>query len=90
VTLEDTMLTYFEVEPHTCFPAHSHPGEQITTVTEGELFFELEGRTLAVTAGEAIAIPPGIVHAVFTGAHAARAFDAWSPPPRTYRACEES
>jgi len=85
VNLRDTSLTYFEVDPATRFDAHAHEGEQITTVVDGELFFELESRTVRIGAGEAIAIPSGVSHAVFTLERAAKAFDAWSPPPQRYR-----
>jgi len=80
--LNNTMLTYFEVDPHTRFEIHLHEGEQITSVIEGELFFELEGNTLRIGAGEVLAIPPGVPHAVFTAQVGAKAFDAWSPPLR--------
>jgi amino-acid N-acetyltransferase len=83
--LNNTMLTYFEVEPHTRFEMHSHAGEQITSVIEGELFFELDEGAVRVGPGEVMAIPPGISHAVFTGAVGAKAFDAWSPPPSRYQ-----
>lgn len=82
VALDRAMLTYFEVAPHTRFETHSHDGEQITTVVEGELFFAIGAQVIRVAAGEVIAIPPGVPHAVYTGDRAARAFDAWSPPTR--------
>ncbi|WP_455378242.1 arsenic resistance N-acetyltransferase ArsN2, partial [Petrachloros mirabilis] len=37
VSLQHTMLTYFEVEPHRRFETHSHKSEQITMVISGEL-----------------------------------------------------
>lgn len=83
-SLRSTMLTYFEVEPHTRFETHSHAGEQITTVIDGELFFVVDNRTVRVGAGEVMAIPPCIAHEVFTRGQRARAFDAWSPPPPRY------
>ena len=55
VSLTQAMLTYFEVEPNCRFEAHSHDGEQITTVVEGELFFVLGEETIRVGAGEVIA-----------------------------------
>lgn len=85
VGLDRTMLTYFEVEPNTRFEMHAHEAEQITTVVDGELFFEIEDRVLRVGAGEAIAIPSLIPHAVYTADMKAVAFDAWSPPPARYR-----
>lgn len=85
VSLTQAMLTYFEVEPQTRFETHSHEGEQITTVVEGELFFVLGEEEIRVGPGEVIAIPPGISHSVLTRSVAAKAFDAWSPPPPKYQ-----
>jgi amino-acid N-acetyltransferase len=80
VALEHVQMTYFEVDPGTRFETHQHEGEQITSVVEGELLFEIDGAVVRVGPGEAIAIPPGIRHAVFTLDRAAKAFDSWSPP----------
>lgn len=85
VSLTRAMLTYFEVEPQTRFETHAHEGEQITTVVEGELFFVLGEEIIRVGPGEVIAIPSGVAHAVFTRSVAAKAFDAWSPPPPKYQ-----
>jgi len=85
VALDRTMLTYFEAPPGTHFEAHSHESEQITLVLEGDLFFELEGRTVCVRAGEVIAIPSNVPHAVYTREQSARAVDAWSPVMDKYR-----
>lgn len=83
-SLRSTMLTYFEVDPQTRFELHSHEGEQITTVVDGELYFVVDQQTYRVGPGEAIAIPPQVAHEVFTRECGARAFDAWSPPPPRY------
>jgi N-acetylglutamate synthase-like GNAT family acetyltransferase/mannose-6-phosphate isomerase-like protein (cupin superfamily) len=80
VGLDGVAMTYFEVDAGVRFERHAHEGEQITTVTEGELFFELDGTTVRVGPGDAIAIPAGVPHAVFTRERPARAFDAWSAP----------
>jgi quercetin dioxygenase-like cupin family protein len=85
VALDHAMLTYFEVEPGVRFETHRHEAEQITWVLEGELCFEVEGRVTVVQAGDAIAVPSNVPHAVFTRARAARAVDAWSPVPPQYR-----
>jgi amino-acid N-acetyltransferase len=81
VALERAMLTYFELQPNARFERHRHPSEQITLVLEGELFFEVEGRSeVRVRAGEVIALPANVPHAAWTRALPARAVDAWSPP----------
>jgi quercetin dioxygenase-like cupin family protein len=80
VRLEKCMLTYFEVEPNVRFETHQHEGEQITTVLEGELFFEVGEELHRVGPGDVIAVPGLVPHAVFTGSVGARAFDAWSAP----------
>lgn len=85
VALRKTMLTYFEVAPHARFERHSHESEQITMVLEGELFFELDGRLVRVGAGEVIAVPSGVPHAVYAKDTPVRAIDAWSPVPQKYR-----
>ena len=86
VALDRAMLTYFEVAPKSRFERHAHESEQITLVLDGVLYFELDDGLVAVGAGEAIAVPSNVPHAVFTGTEAARAVDAWSPIPITYRA----
>jgi quercetin dioxygenase-like cupin family protein len=80
VALASTMLTYFEIEPHSRFEAHRHAGEQITLVLCGELVFEVDGKAITVREGDVIAIPRGVPHAVHAGRHRVRAIDAWSPP----------
>jgi quercetin dioxygenase-like cupin family protein len=85
VSLEHTMLTYFEVQPHSRFERHQHESEQITLVLEGELFFETAGQVIVVKAGEVIALPSNVPHAVFTREYAVRAVDAWSPVQEQYR-----
>ncbi len=53
-----------ELAPGVAFPPHSHPGEEIAYVTEGELEYRLEGEApVTLKAGEALFIPAGTVHA---------------------------
>jgi amino-acid N-acetyltransferase len=86
VALEKAMLTYFVVEPHSRFERHTHESEQITLVLEGELSFEFDGgERMTVKAGEVVAIPSNVPHAVSTDARPARAVDAWSPVRPDYR-----
>ncbi len=85
VSLQRTMFTYFEVKPNCRFESHRHRSEQITMVLAGELFFQMAERSECVRAGEVIAIPSFIEHAVFTRRKGARAVDAWSPIMPKYR-----
>ena len=78
------MLIYFEVEPHRRFETHSHKSEQITMVISGELFFEVQGVVHRIKAGEVIAIPSSVPHAVWTEELAVTAIDAWSPVMSKY------
>lgn len=84
VSLQHTMLTYFEVDPHSRFESHSHESEQITMVLTGELFFEVRGAIHSVKPGEVIAIPSSVPHAVWTEALRVTAIDAWSPVMTQY------
>lgn len=85
VTLENTMLTYFEVDPTCRFETHTHESEQITMVLEGELFFDMGNKTVGVKKGEVIAVPSNLPHAVFTRDQPAKAVDTWSPVMEKYR-----
>jgi quercetin dioxygenase-like cupin family protein len=84
VALSRTQLTYFEVEPNCRFDGHSHPSKQITMVLDGELFFDTAFGTTRVGAGEVMAIPANVRHAVYTASQAAKAVDAWSPVNKKY------
>jgi isochorismate pyruvate lyase len=80
VALDRSMLTYFELEPGAIFPEHSHEAEQITLVTDGELIFSYDDRTVTLGPGDVVAIPSNVRHSARTGATSCRAIDAWSPP----------
>ncbi len=84
VALEKSMLTYFEMEPNTIFPEHSHEAEQITLVLDGELTFSFDDKRVTFKTGDVVAIPSSMKHSVATGGVACRAVDAWSPVRREY------
>lgn len=89
VALERSMLTYFEVAPHSVFAEHRHPSEQITLVLSGELVFRIEGEEITVGPGEVIAVPSDVPHAVFSLDLPVTAVDAWSPPHPGYAAGDD-
>lgn len=84
VSLKHTMLSYFEVPPHTRFPQHQHESEQITHVLEGTFSFQFGDVVVRLEAGDTIAVHANAPHSVFTEAAGAKAVDAWSPVPSQY------
>jgi quercetin dioxygenase-like cupin family protein len=54
-----------EFAPGVEFPRHSHPGEELVYMVEGELEYQLDGRPpVRLKAGEVLFIPSGAIHAV--------------------------
>ena len=54
-----------EIAPGVVAPNHTHPGEEIVYVVEGELEYALEGSPpVTVKAGESLFIPAGTPHVV--------------------------
>ena len=52
------------IPPGVTAPRHSHPGEEVAYVLEGTLEYRLDGRPpVTLTAGQALFIPAGAVHA---------------------------
>jgi len=43
-------------------PEHQHESEQITYILEGALEFEIEGKTITVSAGQVLRIPSNVPH----------------------------
>ena len=85
VSLDNTQLTYFEVEPNNRFEMHQHESEQITMVLEGTLYFDVGDEVHGVGPGDVIAIPSDEPHAVYTKDEYVRAIDAWSPVMVRYK-----
>jgi len=53
-----------DLAPGVAFPAHSHPGEEIIYVIEGEWEYQVEGKApMTLKAGEVLFIPAGTIHA---------------------------
>jgi quercetin dioxygenase-like cupin family protein len=54
-----------EFAPGVEVPRHSHPGEELVYMVEGELEYQLDSRPpVRLTAGEVLFIPSGAIHAV--------------------------
>ncbi len=85
VGLEKAMMTYFDLEPNTSFPEHSHEAEQITMILQGELTFVYQGNKVTLKQGDVIAIPSNVTHSAFTDDQPCIAVDAWSPVREDYK-----
>ena len=53
-----------EIEQGAVVPEHHHVHEQVATVERGALKFFIDGREEILRAGQSIAIPPDVPHAV--------------------------
>jgi quercetin dioxygenase-like cupin family protein len=52
-----------DLDPGVTFPKHSHPGEEIIYVLEGEWEYEVEGKpAMRLGAGDVLFIPAGTIH----------------------------
>ena len=54
-----------ELQPGTVVARHTHPGEEVAVLLEGELLLEVAGKSaITVKAGQAFTVPMGAVHGV--------------------------
>src|SRR3954469_2323462 len=52
-----------ELQPGTVVGKHTHPGEEVSVVLEGELRLEVTGKpAVTIKAGEGFTVPSGVVH----------------------------
>lgn len=84
VHLDHVMLTFFDFEPGSVVPEHSHAHEQITYVVRGGMRFTLGDETRTLHAGDGVTIPPGIPHGAVVLDEPTLAIDAWYPLREDY------
>jgi quercetin dioxygenase-like cupin family protein len=54
-----------DISPEAPAIKHTHPGEEIIFILQGSLEYQIDGRpTTTYTAGQALTVPAGVVHAV--------------------------
>ena len=87
---KNVQFTWFDVPANTRFLNHSHPGEQITYVIDGELFFKSENSVYKLSKGDCILVSENVDHEVWTQEFPAKAIDAWSPVNTLYTANKSS
>jgi quercetin dioxygenase-like cupin family protein len=52
-----------ELQPGTVVAKHTHPGEEVSVLLEGELLLEVAGKSpVTMKAGQAFTVPMGAVH----------------------------
>jgi quercetin dioxygenase-like cupin family protein len=55
-------VTRYAYPPGTCFPEYSHVVDKIDGVLSGRFLLKMKGRSIILEAGDALAVPWGIVH----------------------------
>jgi len=73
-------LNFVTFPPHSGFPSHVHPEEQMSIVREGEMEITVGDIARRVTPGDVIIFPPGVPHSGRTLDQLCRLIDIFSPP----------
>jgi quercetin dioxygenase-like cupin family protein len=73
-------ISFISFEPRTVAPVHQHAEEQIGTVLQGSLQFELAGEERVLHRGDVYVIPPNVPHGAVTGEEGCVTLDVFSPP----------
>jgi len=55
-------VSFWQIEKGAILPKHSHPEEQISIVTKGELELTISGETRIVNSGKVVVIPSNVLH----------------------------
>ena len=75
-------LNFVVFPPHSGFPTHAHPEEQISIVREGTMEITVGDITRVVVPGDVIVFPSNVPHSGRTSDVACRLIDTFSPPGR--------
>ena len=73
-------ISFINFEPRAVAPVHQHREEQIGTVVEGSLEFELDGDKRILSKGDVYVIPPNVPHGAVTSEEGCITLDVFSPP----------
>jgi quercetin dioxygenase-like cupin family protein len=79
VYLDNSMMTFFDIQPNSRIPAHKHPHEQISYLVKGSMKMTVGGETRSMREGDIAVIPPFVEHQVEVGDEPVLAIDAWHP-----------
>ena len=89
VWLEGVMMTFFEFEPGSTVPEHSHPHEQIGTCLEGKGVMTSAGEACNIVKGSTWTIPGEEEHMFEALDEPVLVLEVWSPPREDYRKLAE-
>jgi quercetin dioxygenase-like cupin family protein len=73
-------ISFIHFEPRAVAPVHQHGEEQIGTVLEGSMEFELAGEKRTIRRGDAYVIPPNVPHGGVATDEGCVTLDVFSPP----------
>jgi unsaturated pyranuronate lyase len=80
---EKVLANFVSFGPRTVAPTHVHEEEQIVVVLQGELEFELDGKSRTMRPGDVAVIPPWVPHGARTLDSACMELDVFVPPRKT-------
>lgn len=80
VFAKNVSLNFVTFPPHSGFPTHVHPEEQVSIVREGEMEFTVGEVTRIVGPGDVIVMSPNVPHSGRTLDRGCRLIDVFSPP----------
>ncbi|MGH2830144.1 MAG: cupin domain-containing protein [Actinomycetota bacterium] len=78
-------LSFVWLDPHSAAPVHEHAEEQMGTIIDGSLEFELCGEKRLLRRGDVYVVPPFVSHGAVTGDEPCLCLDAFSPPREALR-----
>jgi quercetin dioxygenase-like cupin family protein len=73
-------VSFISFEPRAVAPVHQHPEEQIGTIYEGSLEFELDGERRILRRGDVYVIPTDVPHGAVATDEGCISLDVFSPP----------
>ena len=73
-------MSFIHFDPGSVAPAHQHPDEQIGTVLEWSLEFDLAGDKRLLRRGDDHVIPPNVPHGAVVTEEGCITLDVFSPP----------
>ncbi len=76
-------LAYWSIDAGAPLPEHSHPHEQVATLTDGEYELTVDGETRTLRPGDVTVIPPDVPHSG-RALTACRMIDAFHPVREDY------